>query len=367
MEKINKKNGLFIIFYLILIILAFIFYIPKKPPPLPKIPPQPVWISKGEQFRRAQKWQKAKDFYIKAVKEHPKQIELWLTLSDLLQDKFQQPKEAALTYEKAVALQPQSAEAWYMLSIKWKNAKNISRSIAALKHAMTLQPNRMDFHLELLNLYYWAGQYEPYRQTYEWILKKEPNNLLALLAQARYATHFSRWEQAIQAYESVFKQEKISNIEEYKEYFLALKYAGKQQRMLDYLKKPPRGLTVNDIQSIIDWMKTKIAQQKKISPEKKYPWIVTEAKQYDLKDKFNFNHLPKEGLKAELDGKFAEAEKIYQQYFSKHSKHWEALFRAFLIYQNINKKLNYNQLQKLYVFFSEQRSTIKITSRLLFK
>lgn len=120
-------------------------------------------------------WQKAISIYKNEIKKDPKRIDLWLRIASIAKHLKNYPQVFA-AYKQAIAINPNDPLLYQALSQNYAEANQPNDALAAIREALKLDPNNIDFLTSQAKLSNWAKNLPLAKESYERLIKLDPNN-----------------------------------------------------------------------------------------------------------------------------------------------------------------------------------------------
>jgi tetratricopeptide (TPR) repeat protein len=126
--------------------------------------PSPAWADIGSALERGAHWALAAEAFALALKAQPSP-KLCLRLGAALQS-LGRRGEAAAAYQKALQLDPSSAEAWFKLGLVFQDSRHPNRAAEAYRQALALRPELAEAETNLGVVLQEQGDLEAAKQAY---------------------------------------------------------------------------------------------------------------------------------------------------------------------------------------------------------
>ena len=133
----------------------------------------------GVNFSNAGQYSEALASYDKAVFIRPNNADAWLNRGAVLEN-LGRYSEAIESYDKAAALQPASAEAWYGRGIALRKLGRYADALTSYDKAITINPSYIEAWLNRGVALDYLGRYDEAIVSYDKVLALQPNHTLAL-------------------------------------------------------------------------------------------------------------------------------------------------------------------------------------------
>jgi tetratricopeptide (TPR) repeat protein len=137
------------------------------------------YYGEGINFTHAGQYNEALASYDKAVFIRPNNADAWLNRGVVLEN-LGRYSEAIDSYDKAIALQPASAEAWYGRGISLRKLGRYADAIFAYEKAIAINPSYVEAWLNRGVALDYLGRYDEAIASYDKVLALQPNHTLAL-------------------------------------------------------------------------------------------------------------------------------------------------------------------------------------------
>ena len=133
----------------------------------------------GVNFSNAGQYSEALASYDKAVFIRPNTADAWINRGVALEN-LGRYSEAIDSYDKATALQPASAEAWYGRGIALRKLGRFADAISSYEKAIAINPSYVEAWLNRGAALDYLGRYDDAIASYDMVLAIQPNHTLAL-------------------------------------------------------------------------------------------------------------------------------------------------------------------------------------------
>jgi tetratricopeptide (TPR) repeat protein len=133
----------------------------------------------GVNFSNAGQYSEALASYDKAVFIRPNHADAWINRGVALEN-LGRYSEAIDSYDKAIALQPSSAEAWYGRGIALRKLGRFADAISSYEKAIAINPSYAEAWLNRGAALDYLGRYDEAIASYDMVLALQPNHTLAL-------------------------------------------------------------------------------------------------------------------------------------------------------------------------------------------
>lgn len=152
------------------------------------------------------------------------------------------PKMATKFAKQALNLAPNDPFNNYVLSLAWHAWGEEEKSIKFIKKAISINPDEVDFHTHLANIYVEKDKYNLAKTQLEKALELDPNNEMTLKLQSHLDFLFGRNQQAQVLMNRVMKlnpEGEANHLELGKQAFYFGKYKKAEEHFMECLKKEP--------------------------------------------------------------------------------------------------------------------------------
>lgn len=294
-------------------------------------------LAQGYKFEQKKQWAEAVAFYLNYLKKDPSRVDLLIRISEIQNVYLKDYQASADTYRRITALEPKNDEVWFVLSKKYMNYNNYKDALEALNQAIQINPSKIEYYHERMMLEYWLGLYPQLKETFTYLLNKNPNQADALHAAANYYSYKSDWALAKYAFESYIKDrpEDKAVIEQFFKTVVASKDIKFVQAIISDNQKYFSPEQMAQLKVWLSKTEAEALKQRITS----VAWVYNEAKRYGLEHEFSALSILDSGLLDENEKKYDEAIAHYQALVKKLPHIWEAWFRLALLYRE-QKKTN---------------------------
>jgi tetratricopeptide (TPR) repeat protein len=153
----------------------------------------------GLRYEMAGKWQEALDLYRSILETRPQRVDLRLRIADI-EVRLGNQAAAAIALMEAAQFCGKDPDLFARASQAFSAAGQPDRALDAIRHALAIEPENIEYLLAHAQLACWNVQYSDAAESYRRVLKRSPTNKDALLGIARLLSWNGKMDQASKAY-----------------------------------------------------------------------------------------------------------------------------------------------------------------------